>query len=98
MAIQNITLTPVRGYVEDEVNGRRVYKNVETGETLPPGVTPSPTPTISDLLAENVSLKQTNQQLMAQIKAVSDRSDFVEDCIAEMAAVVYSGDDATTTA
>ena len=28
--------------------------------------------------------------LKAQIKAISDRNDFVEDCIAEMAAVVYA--------
>ena len=27
--------------------------------------------------------------LKAQIQALSDRNDFVEDCIAEMAAVVY---------
>ena len=27
--------------------------------------------------------------LKAQIQAISDRNDFIEDCIAEMAAVVY---------
>lgn len=36
----------------------------------------------SDLISENTLLK-------AQIQAQSDRSDFVEDCIAEMATVVY---------
>lgn len=38
----------------------------------------------SDLISENTLLK-------AQIQAQSDRSDFVEDCIAEMATVVYGG-------
>lgn len=45
---------------------------------------PIPTPTIEDLAAENKLLK-------AQLKAQSDRSDFIEDCIAEMATVVYGG-------
>lgn len=45
---------------------------------------PIPTPTIEDLAAENKLLK-------AQLQAQSDRSDFIEDCIAEMATVVYGG-------
>lgn len=32
--------------------------------------------------------------LKAQIQAISDRSDFVEDCIAEMAMVVYADESA----
>ena len=44
---------------------------------------PEPLPTISDLMKENELLK-------AQIKAQSDRNDFMEDCIAEMAMQVYS--------
>ena len=38
--------------------------------------------TNAELEAENVILK-------AQIQAISDRNDFIEDCIAEMATVVY---------
>lgn len=44
---------------------------------------PLPQPTITDLIKENELLK-------AQIKAQSDRNDFMEDCIAEMAMHVYS--------
>lgn len=51
---------------------------------------PATAKTNAELEAENVLLK-------AQIQAISDRNDFVEDCIAEMATVVYA-DNADTTA
>jgi hypothetical protein len=38
----------------------------------------------------NVVQANTNTLLTAQVQAVSDRSDFVEDCLAEMAQVVYA--------
>ena len=44
---------------------------------------PEPLPTISDLIKENELLK-------AQIKAQSERNDFMEDCIAEMAMQIYN--------
>lgn len=44
---------------------------------------PATAKTNAELEAENVLLK-------AQIQAISDRNDFVEDCIAEMATVVYA--------
>lgn len=31
------TLKPMRGFVEVEVNGRRMYKNVKTGAIVAPG-------------------------------------------------------------
>lgn len=34
MTITTPTLPPKAGYVEVEVNGQRVYQNVETGELL----------------------------------------------------------------
>ena len=40
--------------------------------------------------AEAQTLKEDLPMLKAQIQALSDRNDFVEDCIAEMAAVVYA--------
>jgi cell division protein FtsB len=40
---------------------------------------------------KNSELAAENNLLKAQIKAQSDRSDFVEDCIAEMATQVYGG-------
>lgn len=48
-----------------------------------PDVEPEKPVTVEDLQAENKLLK-------AQVKAQSDRSDFIEDCIAEMAGVVYA--------
>ena len=41
-------------------------------------------------------LQQENKLLKAQLKAQTDRSDFIEDCIAEMAGVVYSTEETTT--
>lgn len=38
---------------------------------------------------EAQTLKEDIPMLKAQIQAISDRNDFIEDCIAEMAAVVY---------
>lgn len=45
----------------------------------------------------NAELEAENVLLKAQVQAISDRNDFVEDCIAEMATVVYA-DNADTTA
>lgn len=36
-------------------------------------------------------LEQENKTLKAQVQAVSERNDFIEDCIAEMAMQVYAG-------
>ena len=35
------------------------------------------------------NLQQENKLLKAQLQAQTERSDFIEDCIAEMAMVVY---------
>ena len=45
---------------------------------------------VSELTAENETLTTENRTLKAQVQALSDRGEFVEDCIAEMAAVVYA--------
>ena len=42
------------------------------------------------LEAANEEQQGTNTLLSAQIQAVSDRGEFVEDCIAEMAEVIYA--------
>lgn len=44
---------------------------------------PEPQPTVEDLITENDLLK-------AQLQAQTERSDFIEDCIAELATKVYS--------
>ena len=53
-----------------------------------PDVTPEKPTTIEDL-------EQENKLLKAQLKAQTERSDFIEDCIAEMAGVVYNTEDTT---
>lgn len=40
---------------------------------------------------ETVDLVAENKLLKAQLQAQTERSDFLEDCIAEMATVVYGG-------
>lgn len=39
---------------------------------------------------------QENKLLKAQVQAQTERSDFIEDCIAEMAGVVYNTEETTT--
>lgn len=38
----------------------------------------------------NVEQQKTNQILSEQVAEVSDRGDFIEDCLAEMAGIVYA--------
>ena len=53
-----------------------------------PDIEPEKPTTIDDLKKENKLLK-------AQLKAQTERSDFIEDCIAEMAGVVYNTEETT---
>ncbi len=64
----------------DEVQQNWVYNSI-TGEFSEPSKL-THVPTIEELQAENKLLK-------VQLQAQSDRSDFIEDCIAEMATQVY---------
>lgn len=41
-------------------------------------------------------LAKENKLLKAQLQAQTERSDFIEDCIAEMAGVVYNTEETTT--
>lgn len=41
------------------------------------------------------SIQQENKLLKAQLQAQTDRSDFIEECIAEMAGVVYNTEEIT---
>lgn len=49
-----------------------------------------PAPEIKPAPKSNAELEAENKLLKAQIAAQSDRADFVEDCIAEMAMQVYN--------
>lgn len=72
------------GEVEAEIDKETGLMTVTKwipGKCPPPPEFPQDT-TIPDLQKENTLLK-------AQVKAMSERSDFIEDCIAEMAMKVY---------
>ena len=58
-----------------------------TDGTLPEQTEDVPIPTMDERLA---SLESENAILKAQINAQSEQMDFYEDCIAEMAMVVYA--------
>lgn len=63
-------------------------EEVSEEEFLQLGGTISSTP--SDYQKEAIkTLESENTLLKTQLQATSDRSDFIEDCIAEMAAEVY---------
>lgn len=68
-------LPPKKGYVEVEEDGKRVYR--PTTETV-------------EKLRREAVLEAENTLLKAQVQALSDRNEFVEDCMAEMAMQVYA--------
>ena len=67
------------------VNGRPVERTQEEmdADYVPPEVNPTDTERILQLESEK-------KLLTAQVQALSDRNDFMEDCIAEMATIVYA--------
>ena len=67
------------------VNGRPVERTQEEmdADCVPPEVKPTDAERISQLESEK-------KLLTAQVQALSDRNDFMEDCIAEMATIVYA--------
>ena len=67
------------------VNGRPVERTQEEmdADYVPPEVKPTDTERILQLESEK-------KLLTAQVQALSDRNDFMEDCIAEMATIVYA--------
>lgn len=67
---------PEGGGIPQLEDGRVIFVQPETLE--------APVDPVEELQAENKMLK-------AQLQAQTDRSDFIEDCIAEMAMVVYGG-------
>ena len=49
-----------------------------------------PAPEVVPTPKSNAELEQENKLLKAQLNAATERSDFIEDCIAEMAMQVYA--------
>lgn len=69
------------------VNGKPVECTPEEIQEQEDANQTEPTPSIPE---EVEALKNENFLLKAQIQAMSDRNDFIEDCIAEMAMQVYA--------
>ena len=67
------------------VDGKPVDRTQEEmdADYVPPEVKPTDAERISQLESEK-------KLLTAQVQALSDRNDFMEDCIAEMATIVYA--------
>ena len=80
-------MTDGRAYRYKLVNGKPVECTPEEIAEQEQANQPEPTPSIPE---EVEALKNENFMLKAQIQAMSDRNDFIEDCIAEMAMQVYA--------
>ena len=79
-------LTDDRGiYRYKLADGKAVERTQEEmdADYVPPEVKPTDAERISKLESEK-------KLLTAQVQALSDRNDFMEDCIAEMATIVYA--------
>lgn len=63
------------------IGAKESYDGAAIGDTY------SPPPTIYERVA---TLESENDLLKQQLKAASDQNDFLEDCIAEMAGIVYA--------
>lgn len=71
-----------------EANEELARREAYNGEyTVEDDGAPAPAPTTEDRLAK---LDEENTLLKAQVEAQSEQADFYEDCIAEMAAIVYA--------
>ena len=75
-----IEIEPERAYLFDAIP---FVEGLEVGDVYP--FPKSTDEIVDDLMAENKLLK-------AQLHAQTERSDFIEDCLAEMATVVYGGE------
>ena len=63
------------------------YDGASIGAAYDPPPAPKPAPITEDRVA---TLEAENKTLKAQVSAQSEQMDFYEECIAEMASVVYA--------
>ena len=66
------------------IGAKPSYDGANIGEAYNP---PAPPPTIDERVT---TLEADNDLLKQQLKAASDQNDFLENCIAEMAEIVYA--------
>lgn len=67
-----------------EIGALPVYESAAIGEKYSP---PPPPPTTDERVA---ALEAENKLLKEQVSAQADQAEFYEECIAEMAAIVYA--------
>ena len=68
----------------ESIRAKPSYDGAAIGDTYSP---PPPPPTIDERVT---TLESDNALLKQQLKAASDQNDFLEDCISEMAGIVYA--------
>lgn len=66
------------------IGAKESYDGAAIGDTYSP---PAPPPTIDERVT---TLESENDLLKQQVKAASDQNEFLENCIAEMAEIVYA--------
>ena len=66
------------------IGAKELYDGAMIGEPYSP---PPPPPTTEERVT---ALETDNKLLKQQLQAASDQNDFLEDCIAEMAGIVYA--------
>lgn len=82
MAITKPALPPKKGYVEVEVNGKRTYKNVETGVLIENEVRK---PTAEERIAELETINAELEDAMCEMDAATEeRLAAIEDALCEM--------------
>lgn len=69
------------------IGAKEGYDGAAIGDTYSPPAPPAPPPTIDERVT---TLESDNNLLKQQLKAASDQNEFLEDCIAEMAEIVYA--------
>lgn len=84
MEIENF---PFGNVTVEEINGVMTVTSWTPGEIPEPEPEPKPVKSVGERVTD---LETENKLLTAQIEAQSDQLDFYEDCIAEMASIVYA--------
>lgn len=78
---------PFGNVTAEEIDGIMTVTSWTPGVMPEPGPGPEPVKSIDGRVTE---LESENKMLTAKIEAQSDQLDFYEDCIAEMASIVYA--------
>ena len=84
----SLQISPIEVTQADKIN-QRIKEQQKTIESQATTIAEQQK-TIDTQAATLAEQDKTNTLLKAQVKSVTDRADFVDDCIAEMATIVYA--------